>query len=105
MGLFSRKNKNQEAKKQASELIIMEQISDDDEKAAMLVDELKNGHPLVINFEELDLMGANKFLAFFTGATYALDGRTLKINEATYLFARNVDFEDGSLMNFLNELE
>ena len=83
----------------------MEQISDDDEKAAMLVDELKNGHPLVINFEELDLMGANKFLAFFTGATYALDGRTLKINEATYLFARNVDFEDGSLMNFLNELE
>ncbi len=103
MGLFSRKkDSNSDVKK--SDQIIMEQISDDDEYAADLVDKLRNGTPLVINFEKLDLMSANKLLAFFTGAAYALDGRTVKINEATYLFARNEDFEDGSLQEFLNQL-
>ena len=103
MGLFSKKKVEDEAKL-ASERIIMEQIEDDDEHMASLVDSLALGNPLVINFQKLDLMAANKMLAFLTGACYALDGRTLKINEATYLFARNEEFEDGSLQEFLNNL-
>ncbi len=103
MGLFGKKKVEEEVKL-ASERIIMEQIDDDDEHMASLVDSLAEGNPLVINFQKLDLMAANKMLAFLTGACYALDGRTLKINEATYLFARNEDFEDGSLQEFLNEL-
>lgn len=103
MGLFGKKKVEEEVKL-ASERIIMEQIDDDDEHMASLVDSLAEGNPLVINFQKLDLMAANKMLVFLTGACYALDGRTLKINEATYLFARNEDFEDGSLQEFLNEL-
>ena len=103
MGLFGKKKVEAEAKL-ASERIIMEQIEDNDEHMAELVDQLALGNPLVINFDKLDLMAANKMLAFLTGASYALDGRTFKINEATYLFARNEDFEDGSLQEFLNNL-
>ena len=82
----------------------MEQLDDNDNKAASLVDSLKNGSPLVINFENLDPTAANKMLAFFAGACYALDGRSVKINEKTYLFARRVDFFDGSIQKFIDSL-
>jgi FtsZ-interacting cell division protein YlmF len=49
-------------------------------------------------------MACNKFLAFFTGACYAINGKTVKIKELTYLFARNCDFEDGSLNDFLQQI-
>ncbi len=113
MGLFSRKNNDYEtASKElnaskatyASERLIMEQIKDDDERACELVDKLKEGSPLIINFEKLPLMAINKLLAFFTGACYAVDGNTIKINEFTYLFARKVDFLDGTLNNFIEKL-
>ncbi len=105
MGLFGRKKEVKEEKGLASERLIMEQLEDDDEAAAELVDKLQANHPLVLNFEKLDLMGANKLLAFFTGASYASHGRTIKINETTYLFAKEEDFEDGSLKEFLDELD
>lgn len=47
---------------------------------------------MILNFEDLDALAANKLLAFFAGACYALEGRNVKINEKTYLFARKVDF-------------
>ena len=91
MGLFSRKKEEKKELGEASERLIMEQLQDDDE--------------LVLNFEKLDLLGANKFLAFFTGVVYALDGKYVKINETTYLFARQEEFKDGSLNDFLSELD
>lgn len=111
MGLFSKKkNEYEEASKNlskeelASDRIIMEQISDDDAKAAELVKRLKNGEPLVLNFDNLEPMAANKLLAFFAGATFALDGKSIMINEKTYLFALKSSFMDGSLQEFLNQL-
>ena len=65
---------------------------------------LKQGSPLIINFESLEPTSANKMLAFFAGACYALDGRNVKINEKTYLFARRVDFFDGSIQKFIDSL-
>ena len=111
MGLFGKKkNEYDEASTNlnqpqlASDKIIMEQLDDNDKKAASLVDQLKDGSPLIINFEVLEPLSGNKMLAFFTGACYALDGRIVKINEKTYLFARKVDFFDGSLQKFLDNL-
>ena len=49
-------------------------------------------------------MAANKLLAFFAGACFAIEGRNVRINEKTYLFARSVDFYDGSLQHFLDTL-
>ena len=62
MGLFSKSKKvneyeeasnnlNNEATTLASERVIFEQIQDDDERAAFLVDQMKLGSPLIINFE------------------------------------------------------
>ena len=75
-----------------------------DQRAAELVDLLKDGHPLILNFENLEPLAANKLLAFFAGACYALEGRNVIINEKTYLFARKVDFFDGSLQRFLDNI-
>ena len=111
MALFGKKkNEYNEASKNlnqqtlAADKIVMEQLQDSDNKAAELVDLLKQGNPLIINFESLDPTAANKMLAFFAGACYALEGRSVKINEKTYLFARRVDFFDGSIQKFIDSL-
>lgn len=111
MSLFKKKkNEYEEASsnlnqaEQACDRLIMQKIEDDDKVAASLVDNLKNGNPLILNFEELEPLAANKLLAFFAGACYALEGRSVKINEKTYLFARKVDFFDGTLQAFIDNL-
>lgn len=111
MGLFGKKkNDYEEASKKLNEqtkavdLLIMEEMDDNDEKAAKLVDSLKEGHPLVLNFASLEPTSANKMLAFFAGACYACEGRSIAINETTYLFARKKDFYDGSLQSFLDDI-
>ena len=102
MGFFSRKKNNDDIK--ASEKIIFEQINDNDEEAASLVDKLKEGLPIVINLERLEFQSANKMLAFFSGACYALGGKSFKLNETSYLFVRNDELEDGSIYEFINSL-
>ncbi|MCM1131774.1 MAG: cell division protein SepF [Roseburia sp.] len=101
---YEEASKNLSKEELACDRIIMEQINDDDERAAELVKRLKKGDPLVLNFENLEPMAANKLLAFFAGATYALDGKSVMINEKTYLFALKVSFMDGSLQEFLQNL-
>lgn len=111
MGLFSKKDEYSKRSEQindveesAADRIIFEQIENDDERAAKLVDEMKEGKPLVINLDNLEFIEKNKFLAFFAGACYALGGRTIKINEVTYLFARKEDYLDGSLKEFVENI-
>ena len=104
MAFVKKKTETTETTVKAIEKLIMEQLTDNDNKAAELVDSLKEGSPLIINFEALEPVAANKMLAFFAGACYALDGRSVKINEKTYLFARRVDFFDGSIQKFLDNL-
>lgn len=104
--LFSKKKKTEVEvdSVDAASRIIMEQLTDDDDEARKLVDKLKDGNPLVLNFENLDVYGANKMLAFFIGACYALDGKTFPINEKTYLFARRQDLLDGSILKFIENI-
>lgn len=113
MGLFGKKNNEYEEARDnfnspkqsfASERIIMEQIIDDDQRAAELVDKMKDGCPLILNFEKLNTTAVNKLLAFFTGACYALDGNIIKINNLSYLFARKEEFIDGSLQEFIDQI-
>ena len=84
--------------------IIIKKMIDDDNLAKDLVIKLKEGNPLVLNFQDLDEAQGNKMLAFFIGATVALDGKTVRINEWSYLFARKADFLDGSLKAFIANL-
>ena len=104
MGLFHKEEENKDIYVSAKDRIIMEQLKDDDNRASKLVDLEKNGNPLILNFKKLDIMACNKLLAFFAGATYAIGGKTIKVNETTYLFARQEDFQDGSLNEFLESI-
>jgi FtsZ-interacting cell division protein YlmF len=104
MGLFHKEEENKDTYVSAKDRIIMEQLKDDDNRASKLVDLEKNGNPLILNFKKLDIMACNKLLAFFAGATYAIGGKTIKVNETTYLFARQEDFQDGSLNEFLESI-
>lgn len=111
MALFKKRGNEYEAASKglnntsmAVDRMIIEQMVDDDELAAKYVDNLKSGSPLILNFDGLGDFAANKMLAFFAGAAYAVEGRTVKINETTYLFARRVDFLDGSLQRFIQTL-
>lgn len=114
MGIFSKFKKNDDyddtSKKlnssnlKASDRIVMNQIGDNDEEAASYVNLIKSGTPVILNFEKLEPPSSNKMLAFIAGACYALDGKTVRINNQTYLFAKKSEFLDGSLAQFINNL-
>lgn len=88
----------------ASERIIMEQMNYDDAHAKELLDSLKEGSPLVLNFQDMDSKQADKYMAFFQGAAAALDGRAVRINDSTFLYARKEEFLDGSLKEFVDSI-
>lgn len=101
----AQKEMNKEPQKKASERIYFDKISSDDQKTTYLVDLLIKHHPLVLNFEEVDVPTANKVLAFIAGAVYALHGKTIKIDEKIYLFALSEEFLDASLDAWIRELK
>lgn len=112
MGLFKKKpddyqstleNINKENEQLSAERIIYMQVNDDDDNSAFLVDQMKAGHPLVIDFDLLSVAEANKLVAFFCGATYAVNGTSQRLFEKVFIFARNIDFLDGSLEKFIKE--
>ncbi len=114
MGLFGKKKDdytkaskkmNQSSNLKASKKIIFEKLDDNDERAAELINELKDGAPLVINFSQLDARGINKMLAFFTGAAYAIDGETIFVKEKIYMFVRKIDLLDGSIKEWLEKMK
>ncbi len=103
--LFGKKKQEEvEEIAKASDRIIMKEMVNDDNLARDLVLEIKEGNPVVLNFENLDEADGNKHLAFFIGATVALDGKTVRINEHIFLFARREDFLDGSLKKWIDSI-
>ena len=102
--LFGKKKEEEPVVKKASERIIMEEMVNDDDFARDLVLKIKDGNPVVLNFEKLEEADGNKHLAFFIGATVALDGKTVKISDHIFLFARREDFLDGSLRKWIDSI-
>ncbi|MBR6071722.1 MAG: cell division protein SepF [Acholeplasmatales bacterium] len=103
--LFGKKNKEElEEVSKASDRIIMKEMINDDELARDLVLEIRDGNPVLLNFEKLEEADGNKHLAFFIGATVALEGKTVRINDKVFLFARKEDFLDGSLRKFIDSI-
>ncbi|MBR2891645.1 MAG: cell division protein SepF [Bacilli bacterium] len=64
---------------------------------------LKNGKPLLLSFQMVDVEVANKMIGFLSGVVYALEGSTHFTDEKTILFASKKNFEDGSLNQFIKE--
>lgn len=68
-----------------------------------LGDKLLKGNPLIVNFEEHNIIEANQVITFLSGVTYAIDGEIEMIKEKIFLFATKQDYKDGSLKKFVNE--
>jgi|YelNatPaOPRAMG01_1025707.scaffolds.fasta_scaffold15747_5 cell division inhibitor SepF len=56
------------------------------DEAQEIIDNLKDGKPVVINFEETDRELARRIIDFLSGGAYALDGTTEKISNYVFLF-------------------
>lgn len=111
MGLFSRSKKNKdqnidlEEKKLMSDQIIFEKLqNDDDAYLTGLADQMMDGHPLILNFEPLDIDQANKVIAFLSGIIYAIKGEIVNIQEKVFMFAKSDVYDDGSIEDFLKEI-
>ena len=102
--MFGKKKKEEEIISKSSERIRLDKMKDNDEFARDIIIDIKNGIPCVINFEGLEEETGNKYLAFLEGAAVALEGKTVKIKEFTYLFAKKEDFMDGSLREWINNI-
>ena len=97
----AQKEMNQEPVEASKDRIYFDEITGDDNKTLFYVDKMRDHHPLVLNFEHVDIPTANKVLAFLAGATYVLKGKTVKIDEKIYLFALGEDFLDGTLDSWI----
>lgn len=88
--------------KTAFDRIIFEDLdTDEDDYIVSLANEVINGNPLVINFENLDVDEANKVIAFLSGVIFAVGGKIERINSRIFLFARTQEFKDGTLKQFV----
>ncbi|MBU1141702.1 MAG: cell division protein SepF [Firmicutes bacterium] len=111
MGLFSigKKKKNLddvlEEKKIMSDQIIFEKLqNDDDVYLTGLADQMLDGHPLILNFEPLDIDQANKVIAFLSGVIYVIHGEIVNVKEKVFMFASSDVYEDGSMEDFLKDI-
>jgi len=109
--LFSKKKVDEEIEDEveevgkASDRIQFAQFKGDDDKYALsLVRNIRDGVPIIINFERVDETVANKYIAFFIGALAVLDSRPVVINDNTYLFSKKENFFDGSLREFIDNI-
>ena len=68
-----------------------------------LADKLLKGTPLMVNFEDFNIIESNKVITFLSGVTYAIDGEIEMIQDKIFLFATKQDYKDGSLRKFVNE--
>ena len=57
------------------------------EECNALVECIRHGLVVIINTEKLEEEFSRRIVDFLTGATRAIDGRSLKINRTTYIFA------------------
>ena len=112
MALFSKTKKSEsvlpnyqgESLSTAFDRVIFESLStDEDAYITSLATELIDGHPLVLNFEELQPDPANTIMAFLSGVVFTLQGEIIQINKKVFLFARQQEFKDGSLKQFIDE--
>ncbi len=70
-----------------------------------LCDTLLAGKPVLANFDKLEASDCNYMLAFISGVLYASDGETMKLGNKLFLFARKEEYEDGSLRQYVEDIQ
>lgn len=64
---------------------------------------LKDGKPVLLSFELMEVAEANKMIGFLSGVAFALEGQTHFTGDKTILFGSKENFEDGTLDKFVKE--
>lgn len=62
-----------------------------------------SGKAILANFDQLSSDDANYMLAFISGVVYATDGQIFKLDTKLFLFGRKEEFEDGSLLQYVED--
>ncbi len=71
-----------------------------------LADKIINDCPVLVVFSEItDEKTANYVSVFLSGVCYALNGKTCQIGNESYLFASAESLKDGSINQYLKEME
>jgi cell division inhibitor SepF len=108
MGLFSigKKKKNEDQVNVDNELmsdkIVFDKLlTDEDQYLTGLAEKMINGHPLILNFEPLDIDQANKVNCIFFRRNICCFWRNSQIvKEKVFMFATKDVYDDGSWKNF-----
>lgn len=102
---FRRKKEDSRSNVLTKDKIIMERLVNiTDEEVGKLAEKLVDGHPLIINFESLEIDDANKILAFLQGVAFARKGISQELRKNLYLFTEENSYEDGTLQPFINDM-
>lgn len=103
---FKKKNANPETPTYTKrELMVFKRLDKaDDETLLEFAEMLKQGKPVVLNFDLLKIPDANKTIAFLSGCVCALNGEVIELNEKVYLFADETLYFDGTIDKFLKEV-
>ena len=72
-------------------------------QAIPLADQVIDGTPLVVNFEELAVSEANQMIAFLSGVVYSINGTNLQVQPKVFLFTADENLKDGTIMEFYQE--
>lgn len=110
--MFNRKNKkNEEKNKQLLTAFdkmvyyIFQEGDDSREEMFKLCDNILNGKPVLANFDKVSVADSNFMLAFISGVVYACEGETIQVGNKLFLFARKEEYEDGSLMQYVEDIK
>jgi len=76
-----------------------------EEKMFSLCDTLLNGKPVLANFDKVEnASDSNYMLAFISGVVYALRGQAITLGPSLFLFAGKEELEDGSLLQYVEDI-
>lgn len=76
-----------------------------DEEMFKLCDTILSGKPVLANFDKVKPADCNFMLAFISGVIYACEGQTIQVGNKLYLFARKEEYEDGSLLQYVEDIK
>lgn len=108
MGLFKKKKtvdfKGQPSLRESKDKIEFFKITERNEEILLrMCDLLKEGRPVLANFDTLVAVDCNFMLAFLSGCVYALDGEVIQMQERLFLFAGGNELIDGSVREWVEE--
>ncbi len=76
-----------------------------EEEMLKLCDTILSGKPVLANFDKVRATDCNFMLAFISGVIYACQGQTIQVGNKLYLFARKEEYEDGSLLQYVEDIK